>query len=728
MLILALAVILPRQVPIEQRIDALLSKMTLQEKLGQMSQGGIPDPPDAKMLKLLREGRYGSLYGGASPETRIKIENAARQSRLGIPLILGADVIHGFNTGLPTPLGQAASFDPALVQICSRISAREASSVGIQWTFSPMMDIARDPRWGRMAEGYGEDPFLASAMAVATVKGYQGTSLKNADSLAACGKHYVGYGAAEAGRDYNSTWIPEGLLRDVYLKPFQACSEAGIASYMSAFNAINGVPATANPFTLKQVLRKEWGFDGMVVSDFDAVRELIPHGFAADGKDAARKSIMAGLDMEMISDEIWKYGPELVKSHQLDIKYINGAVRNILRTKFRLGLFDGRPQSATEIRPTTATMSASKKLAEESLVLLKNDKSILPLSKDIGKIAIIGPLADRPQDQLGSWANANEKDSVTPLAAIKAKLGDSRVLYAPAITVRWQKGWSYDQFLTDFLSNKDQSGFAEAVAAAQQADVVVVFLGEIQNISGEASSRSNLDLPGAQNELVDALAQTGKPIIGVVMAGRPLTMSAVTAKLSGLIYAWGPGSMAGPAIIDTLFGDSVPSGKLPVSFPRSVGQIPIYYDHLNTGRPILPDDSDHYTSRYLDLPNSPQYPFGFGLSYTTFEYWATHVKKVGEGFKVFAEVTNTGKTDAEEVVQLYTHRMAASVARPIRELKGFKRIHLKAGESQRVTFWLFRQDLAFWNQEMRFTAEPGELEAWIAPDSVSGTPAKFKLP
>lgn len=725
-LILALHTSLP-QTDIETRVNQLLGKMTLEEKLGQMSQSGLPEHADARMLSDLKKGMYGSLYGSASPRARAEVEAAARRSRLGIPLILGDDVIHGFATGLPIPLGQAASFDPDLVQAGARISARESSSVGLHWTFSPMMDIARDPRWGRIAEGYGEDPYLASAMGVATVEGYQGSSLSNPDSIAACGKHYVGYGAAEAGRDYNSTWIPEGLLRDVYLKPFQATAKAGIASFMSAFNAINGVPASGNAFTLRQVLRNEWGFKGMVVSDFESTHEMIAHGYAADGADAALKAITAGVNMEMISTDYRKYGAELVREGKLDPKYIDDAVRNILRTKFRLGLFDGRPQPipANPPGPTPETLALSKKLAEESFVLLKNENGVLPLRSDIGKVALIGPLADKPNDQLGSWAHANGKTSITPLSALRSRLGESRVLYAPGVNFAWDENGPWEENITRFLTSKDESGFGDALKAAQQADVVVLVLGELADDSGEASSRSSIDLPGVQNELVAAIAKLGKPVIGVIMAGRPLTFHDSAAKMGAVLYTWHGGPMAGPAIVETLFGDSIPSGKLPVTFPRSVGQIPLYYDHLSTGRPASEDD--HYTSKYLDIPVTPEYPFGYGLSYTTFTYSATRVSPIGDGFEISAEVTNTGSRDADEVVQLYTHQRVATVARPVRELKGFKRVHLKAGETATIKFDLKREDLAFWNQQMKFVTEPGEFEAWVAPDSVSGVAGRFTV-
>lgn len=703
---------------IEKKIDALIARMTPEEKLGQMSQSLFGDLPD-KTKQEIRQGRWGSLYGGGTPAQRIEAQRIAlKESRLGIPLIFGQDVIHGLTTTFPIPLGQAASWDPELVRQAARVAARETAATGIHWTFSPMMDIARDPRWGRIAEGFGEDPQLASRMAVAMVRGYQGDRLDAADSIAACAKHYVGYGAAEAGRDYNTTWIPENLLRDVYLAPFQASREAGVATYMSAFNDLNGVPASADAFTLRQVLRDEWKFDGFVVSDYTAIAELIPHGYAADGAEAALKGIRGGVEMEMVSTEYWDYGKKLLANKQLDPKLLNEAVRNILRIKFRLGLFDakGLATPVAAAAPTADALETARKLAAESLVLLKNEHGALPLAQSVGKVAVIGPLADSARDQLGTWAAGPADTAVTPLAALRESLGADRVAYAPGLK-----------------NSRDESrdGFAAAVEAARGADAVLLFIGEEASLSGEASSRAYLDLPGAQEALVNAVVEAGKPCVVVIMAGRPLTFHNVAAKVGAVMDAWHPGTMGGPAIADIILGKMSPSGRLPVTFPRTVGQVPIYYNHLNTGRPPAetgPAAEDKYRSKYLDVSFTPEYPFGFGLSYTTFTYGQPHVSaprmRIGGSLTVSAEVTNTGTVEADETVQLYTRQLAASLSRPVRELRDFRRVHLKPGENQTVEFTLKSSALAF-HKGAQLVTEPGTFQVWIAPDSSAGTPGEF---
>src|ERR1035441_9259051 len=672
-----------------------------------------------KTREEIRQGRWGSLYAGATPEQRAEAQRIAlKETRLGIPLIFAQDVIHGHTTTFPIPLGQSASWDPELVRQAARVAARESAAAGLHWTFSPMMDIARDPRWGRIAEGFGEDPLLASQMAVAMVRGYQGDSLDAADSIAACAKHYVGYGATEGVRDYNTTWIPENLLRDVYLAPFQAVREAGIASYMSAFNNLNGVPASANQFTLRQVLRDEWKFDGFVVSDYTAIAELIPHGYAADAAAAAMKGIRGGVDMEMVSTTFWDHGKALVANKQIDPKLLDEAVREILRIKFRLGLFDAKGQftPAPAAPPSASALETARKLAGESLVLLKNQNGALPLAQSIGKIAVIGPLADSAVDQLGTWATSQPSTVRTPLGALRQALGENRVLFAPGLK-----------------NSRDNShdGFAAAVTAARGADAVLLFLGEEASLSGEASARAYLDLPGAQEALVNEVSQAGKPVIAVVMAGRPLTFHNVAGKVNAILYAWHPGTMGGPAIADAILGDAVPSGKLPVTFPRTVGQVPIYYNHLSTGRPPAesgPVADIKYTSKYLDVSYTPEYPFGYGLSYTQFEYTNLRVSAPGMGLggslTVSADVANTGKVEADEIVQLYTRQMAGSLARPVRELKGFRRVHLKPGEKQSVEFTLKSGNLAF-HKGAQLVTEPVTFQVWIAPDSAAGAPGQF---
>ncbi len=707
---------------IESRIQDLIKRMTIEEKLGQMSQEAFPKGLPASAKEQIRKGRWGSFFNAGTLAEKAEAQRlAVHESRLGIPILYGQDVIHGFATEFPIPLGESASWDPELVRQAARIAAREASAEGIHWAFAPMMDIARDPRWGRIAESLGEDPYLAGLMAAAVVRGYQGDALDRPDSLAACAKHYVGYGAAEAGRDYNTTWIPEVLLRNLYLRPFLAARQAGVQSFMTAFNDLNGVPASANEFTLRRILRDEWKFDGLVVSDFTAVQELIAHGYAADARDAALKAIRGGVDMEMVSTDYYDQGKDLVDSGALDMKLLDESVANILRLKFRLGLFDGRmqPTAAPPAAPSAEALATAEKLAEESVVLLKNANATLPLAKT-KKIAVIGPLADSPADQIGTWAmNANRAAVRTPLAALRESLGSDHVV--------WAQGLAHS-------TDTNQAGFAAALAAARSADAVALFLGEEAKLSGEASSRSDISLPGAQEALVNEIAQAGKPMVAIIMAGRPLTFHRVATRVDAVLYAWHPGTMGGPAIARLLTGEEVPSGKLTVTFPRSVGQIPIYYDHMSTGRPASetgPDAKEKYKSKYLDVSFTPEYPFGFGLSYAHFRYSNAKISspevRVGASFEIEAGVSNAGNIEADEVAQLYTRQMTASLTRPVRELRAFRRVHLKPGEKQIVRFELNTSDLAFYGPGGELRMEPGAFEAWIAPDSASGEMVKFRV-
>ena len=714
---------------VESRIDALLARMTLHEKLGQLSQSTAGyTRSDAQMRNDVRAGRWGSIMNLRDAQQRAELQRIAlHENRLGIPLIFGRDVIHGYRTVFPIPLGQSASWDPDLIRKASHIAARETAAEGIHWTFAPMLDIARDPRWGRIAESLGEDPVLASALGAAMVRGLQGDSLDAPDAVAACAKHYAGYGAAEGGRDYNTTWIPETLLRDVYLPSFAAAEKAGVATFMSAFNDLNGVPASGNVFLLRQVLRKEWGFDGFVVSDWNAVEEMIKHGYAADSTDAAVKSLRAGVDMEMVSTDYYDDLPALIAAGKFDVKLVDESVRNILRIKFRLGLFE----KAIPAPPPDSAMLASdaldiaRQLATESAVLLRNEGRLLPLSKSIAKVAVIGPLADRRVDQMGCWvADGRPGDVRTPLAAIREMLGPDRVTYAPALKNS---------------RDSSQAGFAPALEAARNADAVLLFIGEEQSLSGEARSRASLDLPGAQDQLVEEIAKAGKPLVLIVLAGRPLTFSKAAAHAGAVLYAWHPGTMGGPAIANLLFGNAVPSGKLTVSFPRSAGQVPIYYNHMNTGRPsrggsgsisekVAPEGD---TSRYIDLDNGPEYPFGYGLSYTTFQYSnlklsSASLPKDG-ALTVSADVTNSGKLEADEIVQLYTRQLAASLIRPVRELKDFQRVTLKPGETKTVQFTLSTASLAFHNERGELVNEPGMFHVWIAPDSARGLRGEFRV-
>jgi beta-glucosidase len=714
---------------IEQRITALLSRMTLGEKIGQMSQStSLATPLSETMKKEIRNGRWGSFLNAGSPADRVEAQRIARtESRLGIPLVFGRDVIHGYRTIFPIPTGQAASWDPALIEQAARTAATEASVEGIRWTFAPMVDIARDPRWGRIAESPGEDPYVAGVVGAAMVRGFQGVSLDDPSSLAACVKHFAGYGAAEAGREYNSAWIPEVMLRDVYLPPFRAALAAGAATLMTAFEALNGVPASGNPFLLHQILREEWKYDGMVVSDYNAITEMVPHGYVASPRDAARAAVQAGVDMEMVSTSYDDHLKSLVADGEVPLKRIDEAVRNILRLKFRLGLFDEKPTTPGQAHVTAESRGLARRLATESAVLLKNEGRLLPLQESVRSVAVIGPLANSPVDQMGTWVmDGRSEDVETPLAALRGMLGDVRVIYAPGLK-----------------NSRDTSraGFADAVAATRKADVALLFLGEEQILSGEARARAFLNLPGAQEDLVNEIARLGKPVVAIIMAGRPLTFHETAARAKAILWAWHPGTMGGPAIADLLFGRAAPSGKLTVTFPRTVGQVPIYYAHLNTGRPAAaseaevpmgnPADPKGYESKYIDVDVTPEYPFGYGLSYTDFAYsnlrLSAPAMRRGGDLRVSADVTNRGTRDGVEVVQFYVHPVAASVAQPVRLLKGFRRVPLRAGETKNVEFTVTANDLASHNQQMRLVAEPGRYQVWIAPDSVSGIPAEFML-
>jgi beta-glucosidase len=714
---------------LDRRVEALLARMTLDEKIGQMSQSTAMATPISEGIKAeIRAGRWGSFLNAGSPADRAEAQRVAtKESRLGIPLLFGRDVIHGYKTIFPIPLGQAASWDPDLVEQAARQAAREASAEGIRWTFAPMVDIARDPRWGRVAESLGEDPYLGSALAAAMVHGFQGKSLTDAASVAACVKHFVGYGAAEAGRDYNSAWIPELLLREVYLPPFRAARDAGAATFMTSFNTLNGVPATGNRFLLRDILRGEWKYDGMVVSDYEAVTEMIRHGYARDARQAAKEAVDAGIDMEMVSTAYFDHLKSLVEGGEVKIAEIDAAVRNILRLKFQLGLFDQPVAAPATASPTAQSLELAERAATESLVLLKNERSLLPLSDAVRTVAIIGPLADSRLDQMGTWTMDGRVDDVeTPLTAFRALLGNDRVVYAAGM---------------QNSRDRRRDGFAAAVEAARRADVAVLFLGEEQILSGEARSRAFFDLPGAQEELVAAIHAAGKPVVVVIMAGRPLTFHNVAANAGAVVYAWHPGTMGGPAVAKLLLGRTAPSGRLPITFPRTVGQVPIYYAHLNTGRPATPQELGipmgnpeqpaGYTSKYIDVDFTPEYPFGFGLSYTTIDYsnlkLSAPAMRANETITVSAEIANRGQREATETVQLYIRDLVASVAQPVRKLRGFERVPLKAGESRRVTFTISGADLSFYNQRMQLVTEPGRFQVWIAPDAARGVSGEFEL-
>lgn len=723
----------PKDAALEARVEKLLSQMTLEEKIGQMNQisssGSIEN-----MATLIKAGEIGSILNEVDPFRINALQRVAvEESRLGIPLLIARDVIHGFKTIFPIPLGQAASFNPEIAEEGARVSAIEASSVGIRWTFAPMIDIARDPRWGRIAEGCGEDTYLTSVMGAAMVKGFQGDSLNDPTAMAACPKHFVGYGAAEGGRDYNSTFIPERQLRNVYLPPFEAAAKAGAATYMTSFNDNDGIPSTGNAFILKDILRGEWGFDGFVVTDWASASEMIPHGFAADGKDAALKSVNAGVDMEMVSYTFVNHLPELISEGKVKQSTIDDAVRNVLRIKFRLGLFDNPfvDEKQPSVMYTAGHLQAAKRAAVESAILLKNDKETLPLSDGIKTVAIVGPMANAAHDQLGTWVFDGEKEHTqTPLQAIRELCGDK-------VQVIYESGLSYSR-------DKSTTNIVKAVNAAIRADVVLAFVGEEAILSGEAHCLADLNLQGAQTELIEALARTGKPLVTIVMAGRPLTIGREVELSDAVLYSFHPGTMGGPALADLLVGREVPSGKTPVTFPKMTGQIPVYYSHNNSGRPAmgtetLLNDIPHEagqtslgnTSFYLDAGFYPLFPFGYGLSYTSFRYGEVKLSadtyKKNEVIRVSVDLQNTGKYSGTEVVQLYVQDKVGSVTRPVKELKRFTRVGLQPGQRETVSFELPVEELAFWNIDMKKVVEAGEFGLWVAGDSQSGEEVIFKV-
>ena len=707
----------------EKKIDDLLSRMTLHEKIGQMNQLSGGD----WLTEAAEKGEVGSILNCVDPAEINRIQKAAvERSRLGIPILVSRDVIHGFKTIFPIPLGLAATFDPELVESGARVAAVEAASCGVRWTFSPMLDISRDPRWGRIAESSGEDPYLDAVMGAAMVRGYQGNG--DSTSIAACLKHFVGYGATEGGRDYNTVELSERTLRNVYFPAFQAGVDAGAMTLMTSFNTIDGVPSTGNKWLLQDVLRGEWGFDGMIVTDWNSSGEMIMHGFAKDLKDATNLAVNAGVEMDMMSYGYISFIEELVKEKKISEKQIDDAVRDILRLKFRLGLFDNpyvNEEGSKDVLYAPSHLEAAKQSAIESAILLKNDNA-LPL-KNVKTLLVTGPLADAPYEQMGTWAfDGDETHSVTPLAALKK---DYNVIYEPG---------------TAFSRDRSIAGIAKAKAAASRADAIVVFAGEEAILSGEAHCLSDLNLQGAQSELIAAMRQTGKKVIVVVMAGRPLTIGRDLENCDAMLYSFHPGTMGGEAIADLLSGKAVPSGKTPVTFLKTVGQAPMYYNHLNTGRPntgtetLLMDlplkagqTSNGCTSYYLDSGYGPLFPFGYGLSYTTFEYSDIALDSreytAADTIKVKFTLKNSGEYTGTEVAQLYVRDLVGSIARPVKELKGFQRVALNAGESKVVDFSLPVSALAFWNINNEYIVEPGDFQLWVATDSASGEPVGFTV-
>ncbi len=737
---------------IEKRVDALLKQMTIEEKVGQLAQysSGAPTGPsagNADYPNMIARGEIGSLFNLDSARAANQYQRIAMEkSRLHIPLLFGLDVIHGYRTTFPVPLALASTWDPSIVEKYARIAAQEASAAGVRWVFSPMVDIARDPRWGRIVESAGEDPYLGSVMARAYVRGYQGKNLGDKESVAACVKHFVGYGAAEGGRDYNTTEISEHTLREIYFPPFEAGIREGSVSLMSSFNALNGLPATANPFTLTQILRKEWGFSGLVVSDWTSVGELVNHGIARDKSVAAEKAINAGVDMDMVSDSYHGHLAEMVRRGKVSQGRLDAAVRDVLRVKFALGLFEEPfTDESREIQGglPNERVEAGRLAAERSFVLLKNarvgSRAVLPLSKESGTIALIGPLADDAKNMLGAWAGRGRaEDVVTLKTALEQRTGGEKIRYA--------KGGE--------LQSANDAEIQKAVEAAEQSDVVLLALGEeASEETGEAASRAYLTLPGRQEELLEKVSGTGKPVVLLLFSGRPLTLPWAFEHVPAILAAWFPGVQAGPALVRTLFGDVAPSGKLVVSWPRTIGQIPVYYNALSTGRPAGDFDLTHppgnsldkYVSRYVDEQNSPQFPFGFGLTYSSFEYSTTQVdaaklkaSTLNAGLRhatpeknsyatASATVKNTGSRAVEEVVQIYIRLTGTSMAEPVRKLVGFQRVSLAAGESRRVSFPLGAEALSLWDLQNNLRVEPSRVKVWISPDSSRGLPAELEI-
>ncbi|AZA57680.1 beta-glucosidase BglX [Chryseobacterium shandongense] len=709
------------QKTIDQKVSELLSKMTLEEKVGQLVQysgfeyaTGPQNSNSANVLNEIKQGKVGSMLNVAGAGETRKFQELALQSRLRIPLLFGQDVIHGYRTTFPVNLGQAASWDLALIEKSERIAATEASAYGIHWTFAPMVDIARDPRWGRVMEGSGEDTYLGTQIGLARIRGFQGKGLGNIDAIMACAKHFAAYGAAVGGRDYNSVDMSLRQLNETYLPPFKAAAEAGVATFMNSFNDINGIPATANKYILRDLLKGAWNFKGFVVSDWGSIGEMVPHGYAKDNKEAAEKAILAGSDMDMESRVYMAELPNLVKEGKVDPKFIDDAARRILVKKFEMGLFDDPYRFSNEKRQKEQTNNQEnrkfgREFGSKSIVLLKNEKNILPLSRSTKTIALIGPFGKETSANHGFWSVAFKDDNqriVTQFDGIKNQLDkNSTLLYA--------KGANAD--------DQDRSIFAEAVETAKKADVVIMTLGEGHAMSGEAKSRSNIHFSGVQEELLKEVAKTGKPIVLMINAGRPLVFDWAADNVSAIMYTWWLGTEAGNSIADVLFGTVNPGGKLPMTFPRTEGQIPVYYNHYNTGRPAKNNTDRNYVSAYIDLDNDPKFPFGYGLSYTQFKYGdmilsSTNLKG-NQTLKISINITNSGNYDGEEVVQLYIRDLFGKVVRPVKELKRFQKVFIKKGESKTVTFNLTPNDLKFYDDELNFDWEGGEFDIMVGTNS-----------
>ncbi|MBZ5702590.1 MAG: beta-glucosidase BglX [Acidobacteriia bacterium] len=726
---------------VERRVSALLRQMTLEEKTGQLTQIFYKFIPDsATPEERIRKGEAGSYLFVTDPAEVNRLQRVAvEQSRLHIPLLMGFDVIHGFRTIFPVPLALAASWDPVLVEQVQTIAAREAHAAGIRWTFAPMVDIARDPRWGRMVEGAGEDPFLGAASARAQVRGFQGPYIGSPEHVLACVKHFAGYGAADGGRDYDSSYIPDVSLWNTYLPPFHAAVQAGVGSVMSAYMDLNDVPATGNRFLLQDVLRQSWGFRGFVVSDAFAIRDLTTHGFARDEQDAAYRALTAGIDMDMGAKSYLSNLALLVRQGRIPEAAIDNAVRPVLAAKIRLGLFE-HPyvdvSRAQQILNAPEHREFARIAARRSAVLLRNQGALLPLSKNIASLAVIGPLADSQKDLQGSWSFAGDpSEVVTVLQGIRNKLPPGvSVAYAKGVEIRRRYPSMFDALQNVSpapapTAAEIEEQFDKAVSVARRSDLAVLVLGEHEDMSGEGASRTSLDLPGDQERLLKAVVATGKPVVLVLINGRPLDLSWAAEHVPAILEAWYPGTQGGNAIADLLFGDASPGGKLPVTWPRSAGQIPIYYAHNRTQQP---ETSPEFTSRYWDLPSTPLYPFGYGLSYTQFAFSNLQLRqnrvKAGERLEVSVNVENTGNRAGDEVAQLYIHQQSGSASRPVRQLKGFQRITLAPGEKKTLRFMLGQEELSYWSpQEKKWVEEPADFDLWIGPDSTATLHATFAI-
>ncbi|MGR3857945.1 beta-glucosidase BglX [Chryseobacterium indologenes] len=709
------------QKTIDQKVAELLSKMTLEEKVGQMVQysgfeyaTGPQQSNSAAVLEEIRKGKVGSMLNVAGSEETRAFQKLAMQSRLKIPLLFGQDVIHGYRTTFPVNLGQAASWDLAMIEKSERIAATEAAAYGIHWTFAPMVDIARDPRWGRVMEGSGEDTYLGTKIGLARIKGFQGRGLGSLDAVMACAKHFAAYGAAVGGRDYNSVDMSLRQLNETYLPPFKAAAEAGVATFMNSFNDINGIPATANQYIQRNLLKGKWNYKGFVVSDWGSIGEMVPHGYAKDGAEAAERAIQGGSDMDMESRVYMAELPKLVKEGKVDAKLIDDAAGRILTKKFEMGLFDDPYRFSNEKRQKEQTDNQEnrkfgREFGSKSIVLLKNQGNILPLSKSVKTVALIGPFGKETVANHGFWSVAFKDDNqriVSQFDGIKNQLDkNSTLLYA--------KGCNVD--------DQDKSQFAEAVETAKKADVVIMTLGEGHAMSGEAKSRSTIGFTGVQEDLLKEIAKTGKPIILMINAGRPLIFNWASDNIPAIMYTWWLGTEAGNSIADVLFGTVNPGGKLPMTFPRTEGQIPVYYNHYNTGRPAKNNTDRNYVSAYIDLDNDPKYPFGYGLSYTDFKYSDMVLNSTNltgnQTLNISVTVSNTGKYDGEEVVQLYIRDLFGKVVRPVKELKGFQKVFIKKGESKKIDFKLTPEDLKFFDDNLNFDWEGGEFDIMVGTDS-----------